>query len=223
MESLQPNPEIGEKEKYQPKYMIFIGRHAEPAKKSIFDQIGGEAGITSDNFEESSLTFKGVVDSSLLNYDLLGEITKQMPNGKIKIILGNTGAYRTRETAQIIKEKLEDEAKRLDRDVLVEIEGPSQDELLTETKEEKKEKSVADIRRLVASIRGKSLESGHGLVYFGITHDAKLNNFLNETGIGTDGVNTSEFLTITDEGEDNNRVSFRDQTAELKIETNPAE
>jgi hypothetical protein len=223
MESLQPNPEAGEKEKYQPKYMLFIGRHAEPARKSIFDQVGGEAGITSNNFEESSLTLKGVVDSSLLNYDLLGEITKRMPTGKIKIILGNTGAYRTRETAQIIKEKLEGEAKRLDRDVMVEIEGTGQDELLTETKEEKKEKLVADIRKIVTSVREKSLESGHGLVYFGITHDAKLSNFLEDTGIATDGVDTSEFLTITDEGEGKNQVSFRGQTIELEIEPEQAQ
>jgi hypothetical protein len=197
--------------------MIFLGRHAEPAKKSIFDQVGGEAGIKSDNFEESSLTFKGILDSSLLNYDLLGEITKRMPTGKINIILGNTGAYRTQETAQIIKEKLEDEAKHLERDVVVEFEGPGQDELLTETREEPIENSTTDIKSLVRLIREKSLEAGNGLVYFGITHDAKLSNFLNESGIETDGVNTSEFLTIIDEGKGKSQVSFRDQTTELEI------
>jgi flavodoxin len=208
---------------HQPQYLIFLGRHAEPAKKSIFDQVGGEVGIKSDNFEESSLTLKGIIDSSMLDRDLMTEISRQMPTGRIKIILGNTGAYRTRETAQLIKEKLEAEAKKLEREIYVEIEGPDKDELLTETREESEEKSTADIKKLVESIRGKSSEFGGGLAYFGITHDAKLSNFLNNSGIATDGVETSELLTIADEGDGKNQVLFRGQAAELNIEPEQAD
>lgn len=197
--------------------MIFIGRHAEPARSSIFDQVGGEGNIKSDNFEESSLTLKGIIDSSMLNRELISEIYKQMSVDRIKVILGNTGAYRTRETAQLIKEKLEAETKSLDREVLVEIEGPGNEDLLGETRGESREKSTDDIKKLTELVRAKSLGVSEGLVYFGITHDAKLSNFLNSSGIATNGVETSEFLIITDEGAGKNRISFRGETAELNL------
>lgn len=219
MEEMLFNPELGEKEKYTPRYLIFFGRHAEPAKRSIFDAVGGEKGIRMDNFEESSLTLRGVVDSSLLNYDLLGEVTKRMPKGKIKIILSNTRAYRTQETVNLIKEKLESEAKSLGREVVVEIGDLYLEPLLNENRQEERQQSDSDIKYLIEAAEANSLPD-QGLVYFGITHDAKLSNFLNSNGIKNEGVDTSEFLTITDEGKGKNLISFRDK--EVLIDLKPS-
>lgn len=214
MEGMSRDVETGERAKYQPKYMVFLGRHAEPAKGSIFDQVGGEAGIKSGNFEESSLTLKGIMDSSMLNYDLLSQIMQRMPQEKIRFIFAHTKAYRTQETADLIREKLTKEAQRLGKQIEIEFGDPEKDDFLTETRDEDPQKSADDINQFIDKARKESL-FGDGVVLFGITHEAKLRNFLNQSGIPTDNIRTSELLTVTDSGEGRDKVAFRQATVEI--------
>lgn len=203
-----PGVRSAELVKYQPKFMIFLGRHGEESHNSIFDQVGGENGKISDNFEESSLTLKGILETHLRTTDILRSVSEKVANKKIKIVLGVTGAYRTQETVGIIKENLEKEAKVLGLEVDVDIAEPSIIGEITEKSGEDMDQSRSDIDTLVGQVQAEAAGSLESIVFLGITHEAKLRNYLNSLGMEVDNVENSEFLSVAD-NDKTNLLSFR--------------
>jgi hypothetical protein len=197
----------------KPSLLFFIARHAEPAKKSIFDQLGTGHEPRSDNFEESSLTLKGILDSHLLSESIIQSIAESIPAGKLRLELLITGAYRTKETLQLIAEGLQNKALAMGKKIL--IDSAKVEELLLEENEENPAKSAADINRLIDRLSVEATESDVPLVAIGVTHEAKMRNYLNEVGIETDEVETAELIRFHESKDGNKSITYHGNTLEI--------
>lgn len=211
--------QLGDTEKRErlaesPRLLFFLSRHAEPAKRSIFDQLGLEKEPKSNNFEESSLTLSGILESHLLSEDVMESIAEQLPEGKLKVELLTTRAYRTKETVQIIMEGIQNKALALGKKI--QIDASVVENLLLENRDEDPKKSASDLESLVDKLSAEAQEMEVPLVVIGVAHEAKMRNFLNEVGVQTDAVKTAGLIELREDRDGQRTVTFGDQSIQLE-------